>query len=426
MIWETNKPMMLGNVILRLLKAGIPVSSLYIGKLIIDEVILLSQMEEGDMSQLWIWVGLELGLAFLSSLLSRGISLLDALLGDLFSNSTSEKLIAHAAKLDLPFFEDSKFYDKLERARRQTTSRTALLSQLFTQLESIITIVFLGAGLVVFNPWLIILLIVAVIPGFISELHFNQRSYSISRNWTPERRELDYLRYIGASDQTAKEVKIFGLAQFVKERFAKLAHKYYLTNRLLAIKRAIWGFVFNGLGDIGYYVAYVMIILQAIQGQISIGDLTFLAGSFSRMRNSLQSVLRRFSTIAQSALYLKDLFDFFEMDPTIYSPPNPRPFPSQIQQGFVFENVSFAYPETEIYALKEVSFTLHAGEKMALVGENGAGKTTLVKLLARLYDPSSGRILLDGYDLREYDLKELRQAIGVIFQDFVRFHMNGF
>lgn len=424
MIWSTNKYMTAGNILLRLIKAGIPVSTLYVGKLIIDEVIRLTDVPDAARDYLWMLIAAELGLALLSAVLNRGIMLLDALLGDLFSNESSARLIAHAASLDLPQFEDSGFYDKLERARRQTTSRVVLMSQLLMQAQDIITIFFLSAGLVIFNPWLILLLVITVIPAFISETHFNQRSYSISRNWTPERRELDYLRYIGASDQTVKEVKIFGLADFIKDRFSVLAHKYYLVNRLLAIKRAVWGFIFNSLGDLGYYGAYVLIVIQTIQGQISIGDLTFLAGSFSRLRGLLQGILSRFSAIAQSALYLQDFFDFFNMKPEITSPVQPRPFPTQIREGFVFEKVSFRYPNTQKYALREASFALKAGEKLALVGENGAGKTTLVKLLARLYDPTEGRILLDGHDLREYDLRELRQAIGVIFQDYVRYNMT--
>ncbi|MEM7656927.1 MAG: ABC transporter ATP-binding protein, partial [Bacteroidota bacterium] len=291
-------------------------------------------------------------------------------------------------------------------------------------IQDLISMVFLAAGLIIFNPWLILLLVIAVIPAFISETHFNQRSYSLARSWTPQRRELDYLRYLGASDQTAKEVKVFGLQGFLRDRFAKVAHEYYLANRLLAIKRAGWGFVFHTLGTIGYYAAYVVIIIQTINGQITLGDLTFLSGSFNRLRNTLSSILSRFSTIAQNALYLADFFDFLELEPNITSPVKPRPFPQPIQQGFVFEQVSFQYPGSEKYAMRDLSFTLHAGEKLALVGENGAGKTTLVKLLGRLYDPSEGRILLDGHDLREYDLNELRQAIGVIFQDYVRFQLS--
>ena len=424
MIWETDRRMTLANVLLRVIQAGIPVTTLYVGKLIIDEVVFLMDAPEAAREPLWWLVGLELLLALLSAGLSRGVSVLDALLGDKFANETSVRLIEHAARMDLPQFEDSTFYDKLERARRQTTGRTMLLSQILEQVQQIISILFLAAGLVVFNPWLILLLVVAVIPAFISETHFNQRSYSLARGWTPERRELDYLRFIGASDNTAKEVKIFGLDGFVRDRFAELADQYYQENAKLAKQRAGWGFVFNSLGDLGYYAAYAVIILQAINGQITLGGLTFLSGSFGRLRGSLRGVLSRFSAIAQSALYLQDLFDFFAIEPTISSPAQPRPFPRPIQEGFRFENVSFEYPNTGKFAIRDLSFTLQAGEKLALVGENGAGKTTLVKLLARLYDPSAGRILLDGHDLREYDLHELRAAVGVIFQDYVRFQFT--
>jgi len=425
MIWETHRGMTVGNILLRIVQAGVPVTTLYLGKLIIDEVIRLSDTPaNGDLTYLWTLIGLEFGVVLLSAFISRVISLLDALLGDLFSNKTSIKLIEHASKLDLPQFEDSTFYDKLERARRQTTSRVVLMSQLLTQLQDIISILFLGAGIIFFNPLLIFILVLAVIPSFLSETYFNRRGYSLARNWTPERRELDYLRYIGASDQTVKEVKIFGLANFLQDRFKTVSDQYYEANKKLAIKRAGWGVILNGLGDGGYYIAYVVIVLQAIDGTISIGDLTFLTGSFSRLRGSLRNILSRFSTIAESALYLQDLFDFFAMKPQIISPRSPRLLPDRIREGFVFENVSFQYPNSQRFAVRDISFTLHVGEKLALVGENGAGKTTLVKLLARLYDPTSGRILLDGYDIREYDLKELRKFVGVIFQDYIRYQLT--
>ncbi|WNJ20953.1 ABC transporter ATP-binding protein [Pontibacter sp. G13] len=424
MIWATHKGMTFWNITLRVLQAGIPVTTLYIGKLIIDEIVRLYELGGGEKDYLWMLVAIELGLALINAALSRGISLLDALLGDLYSNKVSVQLMEHAANMDLPQFEHAEFYDKLERARRQTTNRVVMLSQILKQVQDIITMTFLAAGLVVFNPWLILLLVLAVIPAFISETHFNQKSYGLARNWTPQRRELDYLRYIGASDNTAKEVKIFGLEDFLKDRFSNLADQYYEENKRLSKSRAFWGFVFNSLGDLGYYAAYIVIILQTISGTISLGSLTFLTGSFSRLRGLLRGILSRFSTIAQSALYLQDLFDFLDMKPEIHSPESPLPFPNPIQSGFTFERVSFQYPGTDKYAIQDLSFHLQAGEKLALVGENGAGKTTLVKLLARLYDPSEGRILLDGKDLREYDLAELRQAIGVIFQDYVRFQFT--
>ena len=425
MIWETHKGLSIANIIMRIIQAGIPVTVLYVGKLIIDEVIRLAEVGvDADKTYLWTIIGIELGLAIFTAILSRAISLVDALLGDLFANKTSVALMKHAASLDLPQFEDATFFDKLERARRQTTNRVRLMSQFLTQIQDFITIFFLALGLVAFNPWLILILIIAVIPSFINETHFNQRGYSLARSWTPQRRELDYLRYIGASNETAKEVKIFGLADFISDRFADVADEYYEANKKLAIQRAGWGTFFGSLGDIGYYAAYVVIVLQAISGDITIGDLTFLAGSFSRLRGLLRGVLSRFSVIAQSALYLKDFFDFMEIEPEINTPSNPIVLPSPIKDGFIFENVSFKYPSKEEYAIKDVSFHLHAGEKLALVGENGAGKTTLVKLIARLYDPTEGRILLDGQDLKDYSLEELRKAISVIFQDYVRFQMT--
>jgi ATP-binding cassette subfamily B protein len=416
--------MAIGNVLLRLIKSAIPLAVLYVGKEIIDEVLRLLNEGDGDRSYLWLMVGLELGLAVFSDLLNRGITLLDSLLGDLFSNKTSVKIIRHAAKLDLYQFEDPNFYDKLERARRQTNGRSVLMSQVLSQVQDFITILFLAGGLIAFNPWLILILILAVIPSFLGETHFNQHSYSLTRSWTPQRRELDYLRYIGASDQTAKEVKIFNLADFLANRFKVVSDDYYKVNRNLAVKRAAWGSFLSALGTFSYYGAYVFIIIQTVGGLITVGTLTFLAGSFNRMQNMLQGIMNRFSRIVEGALYLQDLFDFFELKPQILSQKTFKNFPNPIRKGFTFENVSFKYLNSERYAIKNLSFHLNPGEKLALVGENGAGKTTLVKLLARLYEPTEGRILLDGVDIRAYSLKDLRDNIGIIFQDYQRFQMR--
>ena len=425
LIWQVSPAMFVSNVVLRVVRAAIPVTMLYLGKLIIDEVVRLTQTGGAyDMTPLFIYIGLEFLLAILSDAINRVTVLLDSLLGDKFANESSVRLMRHAGKLDLAQFEDANFYDKLERARRQTVRRTTLMSQVLRQFQSIITIGFLAAGLVAFNPWLIVLILVAVVPAFLGESHFNERSYSLNNQWTPERRELDYFRYIGASDETAKEVKIFGLSNFLVQHFSVLADKYYQANRKIAVDRARWGSVFAAIGSIGYYGAYIMIVLQTVKGQLSIGDLTFLAGSFSRLRTLLENVLNQFSSMAEGALYLQDFFDFFEMKPLITLEEKALDVPQPIQQGFTFEDVGFKYPNTNIWAVRGLSFHLHAGEKLALVGENGAGKTTIIKLLTRLYDPNEGRILLDGKDLRSYDPVQLRQAVGVIFQDFVRYQMN--
>ena len=424
MVWSTSPGLAVTNALLRLLKSGIPVSTLYVGKLIIDEVLFILDHPEASREKLWLWVGLELALALLSEVINRGINLAESMLSDLFSNKTSVEIMRHAAALDLYYFEEPTFYDKMERARQQTYGRTVLLSMVLSQVEDFITILFLGIGLAAFNPWLILILFVAVLPAFAGESYFNQKTYSLSRSWTPERRELDYLRFIGASDATAKEVKLFGLAGFLSERFEKLAHKYYEVNRDLSIRRAGWGTVLSALATLAYYGAYVFILIQTVGGLITVGTLTFLAGSFSRMRGLLQGIMGRFSKIAENALYLQDLFDFFAIQPIIEGKSKGRQVPVPFRQGIVFENVSFRYPGAERWALRDLSFELRAGEKLALVGENGAGKTTLVKLLARLYEPQEGRILLDGVDIREYDPESLRAAIGVIFQDYQRFQLQ--
>lgn len=424
MIWQTSRWMTLGDVSLRLIKAAIPVIMLWIGKLIIDEIVLQSKAAEPVYYHIWLYLGMELGLALVSDVINRAITLLDSLLGDLFSNTTSVKLIHHAATLDLYQFEDSKFYDKLERARRQTTGRTVLMSQVLSQLQDIITILFFGAGLIAFKPILILILFIAIIPSFLGETAFSERTYSLTRSWTPQRRELDYLRYIGASDETAKEIKIFGLQDFISQRFKKVADEYYYANKKLATSRALWGSVLSAIGTLAYYGAYVYIIIDTVQGNISLGKLTFLSGSFLQMRNMLQSIMNRFSQIAESALYLQDLFDFFELKPAISLQPNKFKVPNPIQKGFTFENVGFKYPNSRKWSLRNLNFHLQAGEKLALVGENGAGKTTLVKLLARLYEPTEGRILLDGIDMHEYDITDLRKNVSIIFQDYVKFQMQ--
>ena len=429
LIWHTSPGLALANIALRSLRAGLPLAMLYVGKLIIDAVVTLTRLPapERVLTSVLTLVALEFGLVLLADALGRGVALLDSLLGDLFTNQSSIRIMQHAAELDLDQFEDSTFYDKLERARRQTLSRTVLMSQVLAQGQDTVTLVLLAGGLVAFQPWLLGLLLLAVVPAFLGESHFNERSYSLSHSWTPERRELDYLRQTGASDETAKEVKIFGLSDFLITRFRELSDDFYRQNKSLVLRRASWGALFAAIGAAGYYGAYVYIIARTVAGQISLGQLTFLAGSFARLRSLLEGILSRFSSVADGALYLQDFFDFFALRPRIVrqagTGETARAFPRPIRQGFEFENVGFQYKSGTKWAIRNLSFQLEAGEKLALVGENGAGKTTLVKLLARLYDPTEGRILLDGHDLREYDPAELRQEIGVIFQDFVRFQL---
>jgi len=435
LVWQTSPALTLAQGALRIVRALLPVATLFVGKLIIDEVVRLVQapaagdhlrdwLASGELDHLMLLVGAEFALAVLSDVLGRGIALVDGMLAEKFSNETSLRLMAHAATLDLEDFEDSELQDRLERARRQASGRTSLIGQLFGQAQDVLTVATFAAGLVIYAPWLIVLLALALVPAFIGEAHFNAQVYTLNYQRTPERRELDYLRQIGASAETAKEVKIFGLNAFLIDRYRALAESFYAANKRIAWRRAGWGSVLSTLGTAAYYVAYAYIVWRTLHGDFSIGDLTFLAGSFRRLNTLLENLLAGFSQVAGQALYLDDLFSFFEIEPEILSPAEPRPFPLPIREGFVFDDVGFRYPGAERWAVRNLSFTLHAGETLALVGENGAGKTTLVKLLARLYDPDEGRILLDGHDLREYDLFALRANVGVIFQDFVRYHMS--
>jgi len=424
LVWQTHRGYTATMVVLRLVRAFVPVATLWVAKLIIDQVVLLTRAPGTPLTDLWRVVALELGIVVAGELLARASALVESLLGDLFSNHISVRLMRHAATLDLQQFEDPDFYDHLERARRQTTARIGLIAMLLAMGQDLITLATLGAALVVHNPWLLLLLTVAILPSFLGETHFAALSYSLLFRRTPERRELDYLRYVGASDKTAKEVQMFGLAGWLTDRYAALAQRYYEENRKLSIRKGIVSALLSFVGTLGYYGAYVTILLRAVAGAITLGTLTFLASAFARSRDLIQRLLLSASDIYEQSLYLKDLFVFFEMRPTIASKPGALRVPRPIRDGFVFEDVGFQYPGSDRWAIRHVSFTIAPGERIALVGENGAGKTTITKLLARLYDPTEGRILLDGVDLRDYDLASLREAIGVIFQDFVRYDMR--
>lgn len=422
-IWNASPKLFITNGIARILTAFSPVILLWVGKLIIDEVILQISLEEQDLNQLWTYVAIELAVAVTSDLLNRLINLTDGLIGDLYSNASSEKIIRKTNELTLEQLEDPEFYDKLERARQQTSSRVALMSMSLSQIQSIISIVTLIAGLIYFEPLLIILLVLSIIPSFINEAKFSSHRYSVARSWTAERRELDYLRFIGANNQTAKEVKLFGLTDFIAERFNRLSSEYYEVNKKLSLKQSLYGSLFNILGILSYYGAYIFIIFKVISGVLTIGELTFLSGSFNRLRNNLQGFFSRFTSISESSLYLRDYFDFLDIAVDLEAAGS-RPLPDKVVEGFELKNVHFAYAGSDTEVLSGVNFKIQAGEKMAFVGQNGAGKTTLIKLILRFYKPTQGEILLDGVNIAEFDKDAYRQRFGVIFQDFFKYEFR--
>ena len=425
LVYSTHRGYTVAILALRAVRSLIPLAVLWVGKLIIDEVVAgVAVVQAGgvvDWSRLGGLVAIELGIAVVGEGLARLSSLLESLLGDLFSNRISVRLMEHAATLDLSQFEDAETYDHLERARRQTTGRIGLFTLLLSTSQDLVTLVSLGGVLLLQMPWLLLLLAVAVLPAFLGEAHFAGLGYSLLYQWTPERRLLDYLRYLGASDESAKEVKLFGLSDFLVGRYSSLSDEFYRENKSLAVRRNLVSTLLVSIGTLGYYGAYGVIIYGTVLGRFSIGALTFLAGSFRQSRDLIQRVLLSLSQIYEQSLYLSDLFTFFDVKPRVTSRPGSRQVPVPIREGFVFHDVGFKYPGSSRWAVRHLSFRLEPEERLALVGENGAGKTTLVKLLARLYDPDEGSITLDGVDLKDYDLSSLRRNIGVIFQDFVRY-----
>jgi len=425
LVYQTHRGYTVAILALRAVRAFVPLSVLWVGKLIIDGVIAAVRTQATGAAVDW-WhlgglVGLELGFAVVGEALARLSSLLESLLGDLFGNRISVRLMQHAATLDLAQFEDAEVYDHLERARRQTVGRIGLFTLLLATAQSLVTLITLASVLLLQQPWLLLLLAVAVVPSFLGEAHYASLGYSLLFQWTPERRLLDYLRYMGASDESAKEVKLFGLSDFLVDRYARLSDEFYAENKWLAVRRNVVSTALVTVGTLGYYAAYAVIIYFTVLGRYTIGALTFLAGSFRQSRDLIQGVLLSLSQIYEQSLYLADLFTFFDVQPRVTSKQGARSVPRPIAEGFAFENVGFRYPGSDRWAVRHLTFRIQPEERVALVGENGAGKTTLVKLLARLYDPDEGRILLDGVDLRDYDLESLRRNIGVIFQDFVRY-----
>ncbi len=423
LVWETNRTLCVCTLGLRLVIAFIPISALWVSRLILNLVVAAVRHQGFDWHRLWQLVAIDLALTVASDGLSRLIALVDSLLGDQFTNRISVRIMEHAMTLDLASFEDPVFYDKMERARRQATGRLGMIASLGGMARQVLTLLTMMSAVVLVSPWLLVLLVVATIPLFLGETKFALLNYSMLFRQTPEKRELDYIRYLGASSQSAKEVKIFGLGRYLTDRVSSLFARFYAENRRLSIRRALQGTLLNLLSTAAYYGAYAFILLKAVAGSITIGDLSLLTRAFSRASDIIESLVSQLVDVAEQALYIQDLFDYFATQPSVASRPSALPAPRPIRSGFEFQDVSFAYAGGARPVFDRISLRIGRGERVALVGDNGAGKTTLVKLLARLYDPTAGRILLDGVDLRDYDVEDLRREIGVIFQDYMRYDM---
>jgi ATP-binding cassette subfamily B protein len=423
-VWASGPPVIAAGLLFRVVSALIPVAMLTVSRLIIDAVVNSKAGKHPLPHMFWWLVGSEFALAALGSLLGRAIGFFDSLFADRFTRHVSIRVMEHASCLDLASYEDPVFYDKLERARVQATDRIAMIQATGTVIQQAIIASTLSASILVFSPWLLLVLIACLVPAFLGESHFAFLGYSQNFRQTPVRRQMDYLRVLGASKESAKELKLFGLASFLVERYAALSDRIYTQNVSLARRRLWSGSLLSLLSTTGYYGAYAYVIYRTVRGDLSVGTMTFLAGAIAGASTNIQNIFSTFSSIADQSLFLTDLLEFFAVGPKVRGAPNALPLPRPIRQGFEFRDVTFAYPGSPRQVLNRLNFRLEPGERVALIGENGQGKTTIVKLLTRLYDPTEGQILLDGVDLREYSIEELCHEIGVIFQDFMRYEMS--
>jgi ATP-binding cassette subfamily B protein len=423
-VWESGRTIVVLGLISRVLASLLPPALFWVSKLIIDNIFRLITTHQPPAARLWWLVATEFALAVTAGVLGRVIDYLDALLAGRYTHHVSVRVMEHAASLDLMAYEDPAFYDRLERARVQATDRLYMIQAIGRLIQQVITTITLSISIMVFSPWLLLLLIVGVIPAFVGETHFAFVGYAKNFRQTPIRRQLDYLRILGGSKEAAKELKLFGLKDFLTGRFKGLSTQVYEEDIALARRKVVAGAFLSAIGTAGYYTAYIFAVWRTVTGVFSFGTLTLLANAIREASSNLQQTFSTLSTIADQALFLTDLIAFFEMRPTIQSKPNALPAPRPIRTGFEFRNVSFRYPGSPRLVLNALNFHLRPGERVALIGENGEGKTTIVKLLTRLYDPVEGQVLLDGVDLRDYSLEDLYREIGVIFQDYMRYEMT--
>jgi ATP-binding cassette subfamily B protein len=423
-LWESGKAVVTWGLILRVVVPSLMLGTGYVAARIIHGV-QVAMSHQPQLPHFWWLVEAEVALALLTGVLSRAIDYSNQLLADRYTFHVSVRVMEQAAQLDLTTYEDPVFYDRLERARAQATDRLAMIQQMGQLFQQVVLTVIWSVVLILHSPYLIFLLIAGVLPSFLGETHFAFLGYAKNFRQTPAKRQMDYLRQVGGSKEAAKEMKLFNLSGYLTDRFRALSRGIYDEDVALSRRKLLWGGLLSLISVFGYYGAYVFAIYEALSGRYAnIGVFAFITMAIQQSSANFQQAFSTASGMADQALFLTDLIAFFEMKPTVMSPANGRKVPSPIRQGFEFRNVSFAYPGTTRRVLKDFNFTLSPGERIALIGENGQGKTTVVKLITRLYDPTEGQILLDGVDLREYDLDDLHAEMGVIFQDFMRYEMT--
>ena len=424
MVWESAPKAVGANLASRVMAGLIPLAMLRVTQVIFDSIVALKVPGTSLPRNFWWLIALEFGLASLATILARTIDFCDTVVADKFTRHIGTRIMEHASRLDLARFEDPKFCDKMERARMQASDRVLTIQMAGRLVQEAITTASLAVGIIFYSPWLLVFLFVCVVPAFLGQTHFAFMGYSLNFGQSTLRRRLEYLRFLGGSKESAKELKLFGLGDFLVGRYKKISDELHAQNISLAKRKFVFGSILTFLGTTGYYGTYAYVVFEAATGRLTIGQLAFVAGAIAGASSNIQALFSTFSGIADQALFMTDLLDFFRVQPRIVAKSGAILAPRPIRRGFEFRNVSFAYPGSSKPVLRGINLKIAPHERIALVGENGQGKTTIAKLLTRLYDPTEGEILLDGIDLRDYNLESLWNEIGVIFQDFMRYDMT--
>jgi ATP-binding cassette subfamily B protein/ATP-binding cassette subfamily C protein len=425
LVWEADAGGAVVIAVLTLVQALVPASLAWVGKLIIDAVVLSAKSGlEVDRDRAIRFVLVELGLVVLLSVTGRLLSLRRELLRAHLGNLINERILEKALTLELRHFEDAELYDKMQNARREASARPlSLVMDALQMLQNGISLVALSALLLSLSPWSVLVIVAASVPAFIAEARLAGESFRLTSWRAPEGRRLNYLEWILTRDSHVKEVKLFGLGPLVLGRYRALFAKFYAEDRRLAVKRAAWGLGLGLLALAAFYGMYLLVAGRAARAEITLGDMTLYLAVFRQGQGAVQSILLSVGSMYEDALFMTNLFTYFAVETggeqpralPAKSPPRGKP------QTIEFRNVSFRYPGKESWALRHLDLRLGPGEKLGLVGENGAGKSTIVKLLLRLYDPTEGEILYGGVDLRDMEVADLRSRIGAVYQDFVRY-----
>ncbi|WP_456269849.1 ABC transporter ATP-binding protein/permease [Kushneria sp. AK178] len=425
LVWQTSRAMMLGLALATLVAGVLPAVAAWVGQLIVDGVVAAAERYGAAadtaevLSPVLGLVALEGGIIALIALAQRALEAQQALLRARLGQKVNMMILDKAGQLSLPQFEDSDIYDRLTRARREASTRPlSLVNRTFTLLQNLISLASFAVLLVQFSPWALVIIAFGALPVFFSEARFSGEAFRLFRWRSPQMREQRYLETLLAREDSVSEVKLFGLEPLLRGRYRAIFERLYDEERRLTLRRTLWGFLLGLLGTLTFYAAYGWVVLETVIGALTLGQMTMYLMVFKQSQGALSASLTAISGMYEDNLYLSNLYEFLEL-------------PTDTERGSLtegavpgdglrFEHVHFAYPGGAT-ALHDISLHLRPGESLALVGENGSGKTTLIKLLTRLYQPDGGRILLDGSDLRDWQLAALRRRIGVIFQDFVRY-----